>query len=294
MSIQLLSQSKSWDGQVQRYAHHSDTLHCDMIFGVYMPPVALEKKQKVPVLFWLSGLTCTDENFMQKAGAQKLASELGIMIIVPDTSPRGDGVPDDPDGAYDFGLGASFYVNATQEPFKKNYQMYDYITKELPHLVNQHLPSNGRFSISGHSMGGHGALVIGLRNPELFVSMSAFSPICHPSDCPWGQKALGHYLGLDKQNWADYDATRLLEKINPAQSILIDQGNNDQFLKEQLKPEKFLEIAKIKNLDITYRFQEGYDHSYYFIATFMDDHLKFHAKFLNVSHSRKANEKSFK
>jgi len=275
-----MSQTKSFNGEVQRYTHQSSILNCEMTFGVYMPPAALVENKKVPVLFWLSGLTCTEENFMQKAGAQRLACELGVMIIAPDTSPRGEGVPDDAEGAYDFGLGAGFYVNATEDPYRKNYQMYDYIVKELPDLVNQYLPSNGRFAISGHSMGGHGALVIGLRNPELFHSISAFSPICYPSDCPWGQKAFSNYLGDDKNNWADYDATLLLEKLNPKQSILIDQGTKDQFLKEQLKPERFMDASLLKESEIAVRFQEGYDHSYYFIATFIDDHLRFHAQFL--------------
>jgi S-formylglutathione hydrolase len=280
MTVKLQAQVKLFNGEVQRYTHHSDVLNCEMTFSVYMPPAALLENKKVPVLFWLSGLTCTDENFMQKAGAQRLASELGMMIVAPDTSPRGEGVPDDPEGAYDFGLGAGFYVNATEEPFKKNYQMYDYIVQELPDLVNQHLPSNGRFAISGHSMGGHGALVIGLRNPDLFRSISAFSPICNPSDCPWGQKALGNYLGGDQAAWADYDATLLLEKINPKQPILIDQGTMDQFLEEQLKPKKWVDLSHTKEAEIIYRFQEGYDHSYYFIATFIEDHLRFHANHL--------------
>jgi S-formylglutathione hydrolase len=278
--MQLISQIKSFNGAVQRYKHYSNTVNCDMTFGVYMPPAALLENKKVPVLFWLSGLTCTDENFMQKAGAQRLASELGIMIIAPDTSPRGEGVPDDAEGAYDFGLGAGFYVNATEEPYAKHYQMYDYIVKELPDLVNQHLPSNGRFAIAGHSMGGHGALVIGLRNPELFSSISAFSPICHPSDCPWGQKALGNYLGNGQAAWADYDATLLLEKLHPKRAVLIDQGTEDQFLKEQLKPEAWIDIVNTKEAEMIYRFQEGYDHSYYFIATFIEDHLRFHAQYL--------------
>lgn len=282
--MQLISKHKSFNGEVRHYRHYSNTLNCDMTLGVYMPPAALCENKKVPVLFWLSGLTCTDENFMQKAGAQRVASELGIMIVAPDTSPRGEGVPDDVEGAYDFGLGAGFYVNATEEPFAKHYQMYDYVVKELPELVNQSWPSNGRFAISGHSMGGHGALVIGLRNPKLFHSISAFSPICHPSDCPWGQKALGNYLGTDQVAWAEYDATLLLEKINPRHAILIDQGTEDQFLQEQLKPDLFIDAANTKEAEIIYRFQKGYDHSYYFIATFIEDHLRFHANYLfNVS-----------
>ena len=282
MSLELISQSKCFDGQVQRYKHCSNTLNCEMVFAVYVPPQVINQDKKVPVLFWLSGLTCTDENFMQKAGAQHVASELGIMIIAPDTSPRGEGVPDDAEGAYDFGLGASFYLNATQEPYKKHYQMYDYIVNELPALVNQNFASNGRFAISGHSMGGHGALTIGLKHPQLFHSISAFSPICQPMQCAWGQKAFTNYLGADQAMWKNYDATNLLAQLDSQQPILIDQGTDDQFLAEQLKPDALVALAKEKSLDLTYRFQEGYDHSYFFIATFMADHLRFHAKYLFV------------
>ena len=282
MSLELISQNKCFDGQVQRYKHFSNTLNCEMVFAVYVPPQVINQDKKVPVLFWLSGLTCTDENFMQKAGAQRVASELGMMIIAPDTSPRGEGVPDDAEGAYDFGLGAGFYLNATQEPYKKHYQMYDYIVKELPALVNQNFASNGRFAISGHSMGGHGALTIGLKHPQLFHSISAFSPICQPMQCAWGQKAFTNYLGADQATWKNYDATNLLAELDSQQPILIDQGTDDQFLVEQLKPDALIALAQEKNLYLTYRFQEGYDHSYFFIATFMADHLRFHAKYLFV------------
>ncbi len=280
MSALLLTQSKSFDGELRRYQHDSTALNCSMNFSVYVPPQAMLGNKKVPVLFWLSGLTCTDENFMQKAGALRLASELGIMIIAPDTSPRGDTVPDDIDGAYDFGLGAGFYVNATQTPYQTHYKMYDYVTQELPAIVDKQLPSNGRFAISGHSMGGHGALVIGLRNPRMFVSISAFSPICSPINCPWGQKALSLYLGDDKSTWLSYDASQLMAGLDSSQPILIDQGMHDSFLKEQLMPESLIKVTKDKTLDLTYRFQEGYDHSYYFIATFIDEHIRFHANHL--------------
>ena len=245
---------------------------------MYLPPQA-EKEGKLPVLYWLSGMTCTEENFTSKAGAQRVAAELGLIIVAPDTSPRGEGVPDDPGGAYDFGLGAGFYVNATQAPFATHYNMYDYIVEELPALIEKEFPVDSeRAGIFGHSMGGHGALTIHLKNQTKFKSCSAFAPIVAPSQVPWGQKALGNYLGEDKRAWDAYDATRLLLDHGASDAhILIDQGTADDFLTEQLKPEIFEATAKETDQALTLRMQEGYDHSYYFIASFIEDHLRWHA-----------------
>ena len=210
MTIENVSRNKSFGGWHKQYTHRSDVLGCTMRFAVYLPP-QIAHGDKVPVLYWLSGLTCTDENFMQKAGAQRLAAELGIAIVAPDTSPRGEGVADDPDGAYDFGLGAGFYVNATQAPWNRHYRMYDYIVNELPVLIETHFPVSNKRAISGHSMGGHGALMIALRNPARYTSVSAFSPIANPINCPWGRKAFQGYLGNDSESWKAYDTTELLK-----------------------------------------------------------------------------------
>jgi S-formylglutathione hydrolase len=249
-----------------------------MRFAIYLPPQA--ESQAVPVLYWLSGLTCTDENFMQKAGAQRIAAELGMAIVAPDTSPRGEGVADDPDGAYDFGLGAGFYLNATKPPFSQHYQMYDYVVNELPALIEAHFPVTEQRSISGHSMGGHGALTIALKNPHRYNSLSAFSPICHPMDCPWGIKAFRGYLGDDQQQWQQYDSCELMAKSQQFVPALVDQGSKDNFLDEQLKPQILVQAAKNKGYPLELRMQPGYDHSYYFIASFIEDHLRFHAKHL--------------
>ncbi|TRW49931.1 S-formylglutathione hydrolase [Aliidiomarina halalkaliphila] len=275
--MELKDDKKVFGGRQLRYEHASQVLNCTMQFSVFLPPQA--EQGKVPAVYWLSGLTCTDENFSSKAGAQRAAAELGLALIIPDTSPRGDDVPDDPEGAYDFGKGAGFYVNATQEPWRRHYQMYDYIVKELPELVEAHLPLSEDRAISGHSMGGHGALVIGLRNSERYASISAFSPIVHPTQVPWGKKALSGYLGSDEQQWRSYDATYLLEELagQAIPPILVDQGDADQFLKEQLCTEFFREANKASGAGAQIRMQPGYDHSYYFIATFIEDHLRFHA-----------------
>lgn len=283
MSLINHSQAKVFDGWHKQYIHQSSTLNCEMRFAIYLPLEATEDKP-VPVLYWLSGLTCTDENFMQKAGAFKKAAELGIAIVAPDTSPRGEGVPDDPEGAYDFGLGAGFYLNATQEPWQEHYQMYSYIVDELPQLIEAHFPVNKRKSISGHSMGGHGALTIGIKNPTAYSSISAFSPICHPMAVPWGQKAFRNYLGEDKSKWLQYDAVELMKTHLVTAPILVDQGNADNFLTEQLKPETLQSAAIEAKANLTLRIQPGYDHSYYFIQTFIDDHLEFHAKYLKTEY----------
>ncbi|MCW8857203.1 MAG: S-formylglutathione hydrolase [Kangiella sp.] len=277
MSINELSVNKSFAGWHKQFSHTSKVLNCDMRFAVYLPPQA-EQGKKLPVLYWLSGLTCTDENFMQKAGAHRVAAELGIIIVAPDTSPRGDDVADD-DG-YDLGKGAGFYVNATQEPWKKHYQMYDYIVKELPKIIEQNFKVTGKKAISGHSMGGHGALMIALRNPGMFVSTSAFSPIANPVNCPWGEKAFTAYLGSDRSKWLEYDSCFLLEQCEETIPILISQGADDQFLEEQLKPQTLEDLAARIPFPLTLERHEGYDHSYYFIASFIEQHLRFHAKHL--------------
>lgn len=279
MNLENISCQKSFGGWHKRYRHRSSSLNCDMVFAVYLPPQA-EQGEKLPVLYWLSGLTCTDENFMQKAGAHRLAAELGLIIVAPDTSPRGPGVPDDPDAAYDFGLGAGFYLNATQEPWAKHYRMYDYVVDELPALIEANFPVSGKRGISGHSMGGHGALVCALKNPGRYQSLSAFAPIANPADCPWGEKAFSGYLGDDRSRWREWDACALIPQAQGKLPILVDQGDRDDFLANQLKPEALEAAAKAADHPLTLRIQPGYDHSYYFISTFIDDHLRHHAKAL--------------
>lgn len=271
--------SKMFGGRQLRFKHYSETLSCDMHFSVYLPPESTGKN--VPVLYWLSGLTCTDENFVTKAGAQQYAAKYGVAIVAPDTSPRGDDVPDDPDGSYDFGLGAGFYVNATQSPWSKHYRMYDYIVDELPALVTTNFAvDRERASIFGHSMGGHGALTIALKNPEKFRSVSAFSPICSPSRCPWGQKALGSYLGDESEAWVEYDTCGLIAKSEGHLPILVDQGGADEFLKEQLQTDLLLKASIENDYPLDIRIQAGYDHSYFFIASFIEDHIRFHRQHL--------------
>ena len=277
MSVEKVSSSMCFGGEQARYKHVSAVLGCSMHFSVYLPPGA---SQDSPVLYWLSGLTCNDENFVLKAGAQRIAAELGLVIVTPDTSPRGDGVPDDPDGAYDLGLAAGFYLNATQEPWRKHYQMYDYIVHELPALLESTLSlSHTKRAISGHSMGGHGALIIALRNPGRYQSVTAFAPIAAPSQCPWGQKAFNEYLGADSETWGQYDATTLMAAAQSSLPMLIDQGDADQFLEVQLLPERFLTECKNNHYPVDYRLRPGYDHSYFFITTFIEEHLRFHAKY---------------
>ncbi|MGR2768172.1 S-formylglutathione hydrolase [Photobacterium ganghwense] len=279
MTIENVSWNKSFGGWHKQYTHHSDVLGCEMRFAIYLPP-QIAQGEKVPVLYWLSGLTCTDENFMQKAGAQRIAAELGIAIVAPDTSPRGEDVPDDADGAYDFGHGAGFYVNATQAPWNRNYRMYDYVVHELPALIETHFPVNDKRAISGHSMGGHGALMIALRNPSRYTSVSAFSPIANPVNCPWGKKAFTHYLGNDQESWKAYDSAELMKHNAQPVPALVDQGDQDNFLAEQLKPEALLSAAQAVDYPLELRMHEGYDHSYHFIASFIEDHLRFHAQYL--------------
>lgn len=275
--MDLVSESKSFSGRQLVCTHKSQVLGCDMRFAVFTPPKDVHGAEPHPVLYWLSGLTCTEENFISKAGAQRVAAELGLVIVAPDTSPRGEDVPDDPEGAYDFGLGAGFYLDATEEPWSKHYKMQSYTTGELPALIEKEFPADpSRTGIFGHSMGGHGALTIHLKHPDKFRTCSAFSPIVAPCEVPWGKKAFSQYLGADETKWAAYDATALVAKHPSKTDILIDQGKADQFLEEQLKPERFAVACQASGQSLTLRMQDGYDHSYYFIATFIGDHLRWH------------------
>jgi len=279
MKIETLSETNCFGGRIGFYRHASSSNNCDMQFSVYVPPQAANGK--VPVLTFLSGLTCTEENFMVKSGAQRVAAELGLMLVSPDTSPRGEGVPDDPDDDYDFGLAAGFYLNATQEPWSQHYHMYDYVTRELPDIIFSKFPGDvDRHGLTGHSMGGHGALTIGLRNPDRYRSLSAFAPICTTLNSPWGQKALGYYMGSDTSTWHDYDACEVARKVSDPSiydRILVDQGADDPFLREQLRPELLQAACGESGLPLELRVHDGYDHGYYFISTFIEDHLQHHA-----------------
>jgi S-formylglutathione hydrolase len=270
---------KESGGYLNRYSHDSKVCQCEMVFSVYLPPQA--EAVKVPALYWLSGLTCSDDNARSKAGAQRFAAKHGIAIIFPDTSPRGDQVDDQPD-RYDLGQGAGFYVNATQAPWSNHYQMYDYVITELPELIEQNLPLlPGVKSISGHSMGGHGALICALKNPTMFRSVSAFAPIANPVVCGWGQGCFNLYLGDDQSTWEAYDATRLIENGARVSDILIDQGDADEFLHEgQLQPDSLQAACEAQGQPCTIRMQAGYDHSYHFIASFIGEHFEYHSKHL--------------
>lgn len=280
--MEKVSANKIFGGSQEVWTHASAACDCDMTFGIYLPPQAVESK--VPVLYWLSGLTCSHENFMTKAGAQRVAAELGIAIVMPDTSPRGVSIPGE-DDSYDFGSAAGFYLNATESPWGAHYRMYDYVVTELPTLINENFPVDGdRVSISGHSMGGHGALTIGLKNPAMYKSVSAFSPIVAPTQCPWGHKAFSGYLGDDQSAWRNYDATELVKEQQLSGEILVDQGSADEFLEEQLKPQFFEQACAAAGQALKLRMQDGYDHSYFFVASFIEDHLRFHAQALGVRH----------
>lgn len=271
---------KEFGGWLERWQHESATCHCSMTFSIYLPPQAAT--QSCPVVYWLSGLTCTDDNVRTKAGAQRYAAELGLILVMPDTSPRGDGVPDAPE-RYDLGQGAGFYVNATQAPWATHYQMYDYVTRELPALVEAHFPAiPGKRAISGHSMGGHGALICALKNPGMYASVSAFSPICNPVLSPWGQGCFGAYLGEHKKAWEAWDATCLVQAGAPLPPALIDHGTADEFLAEQLFPQNLQAACAARDIPLRLRMQDGYDHSYHFIATFIGEHLAFHALTLSI------------
>ena len=277
--MKAIESVKESGGYLNRYIHDSKTCQCEMTFSVYLPPQA--DTEKVPALYWLSGLTCTDDNARTKAGAQRFAAKQGIAVVFPDTSPRGDQVADQPD-RYDLGQGAGFYVNATQQPWASHYQMYDYVNSELPGLIEQNLPLvAGVKSVFGHSMGGHGALICALKNPGAYRSVSAFAPIANPLASGWGQDCFGLYLGEDKSAWAAYDATSLVESGARVDNIFIDQGDADEFLHDgQLLPGNLQAACDARGQPCTIRMQPGYDHSYHFITSFIGDHIEYHAGYL--------------
>ena len=281
-TVETISTHRCFGGTVGFYKHQASTTACAMRFAVFTPPQA--ENARVPVIYYLAGLTCTEETFMIKAGAQRLAAELGLMLVAPDTSPREVNLPGDSD-SWDFGIGAGFYLDATQEPWSRHFQMYSYVTSELPALIKTHFPADPeRTGIFGHSMGGHGAITIALKNPKLYRSISAFAPIAAPKQCPWGEKAFSNYLGPDRNRWGEYDSTELMLEIQDAPArpqILIDQGTADQFLESQLHPQLLEQAAKKAGYPFTLRRQTGYDHSYYFISTFIEDHLRHHEGLLN-------------
>jgi S-formylglutathione hydrolase len=277
-SIELVSEHGCYGGVQRFYKHASRETRGTMKFSVYLPPQS--KTGKVPVLYYLSGLTCTEETFPIKSHAQQAAAQLGLMLVAPDTSPREPRLPGDAD-SWDFGQGAGFYLDATQAPWSTNYRMYSYVTRELPEIVAQSFPADAAATgIFGHSMGGHGALTVALKNPSVYKSVSAFSPIAAPMQCPWGKKAFTNYLGPNQDAWRDHDATELVARKPYPGLILIDQGTSDQFLKEQLQPEKFAAAAEKAGQKLELRMQPGYDHGYFFIQTFMADHLRHHAAIL--------------
>lgn len=277
MIVEQVSANRAFGGLQGVYRHASSSTGTDMTFAVYVPPH--EQGQILPVVWYLSGLTCTHANVMEKGEYRRACAELGLILVAPDTSPRGEDVPDDPDGAYDLGLGAGFYVDAREEPFARHYRMWSYITEELPAVVAANFPADmGRQSIMGHSMGGHGALTIALRNPGRFKAVSAFAPIVAPSQVPWGRKALAAYLGDDRAVWRQHDAVALIEDGARVPDLLVDQGEADQFLEAQLRPEYLRAACNAAGINLSLNMREGYDHSYYFISTFMADHLRWHAE----------------
>ena len=278
MTLERIEHRACFGGWQDVYRHRSDVLGCDMNFAMYLPPQA--ETQELPVLYWLSGLTCTEQNFITKAGAQRYAAEHGVILVAPDTSPRGDEVAD-ADG-YDLGKGAGFYVNATQAPWSKHYRMYDYVVSELPARVEAHFPASDARAISGHSMGGHGALIVALKNPGRYRSVSAFSPIVAPSQAPWGEKAFAAYLGEDRDAWKAWDATALIAEARERLPLLVDQGEGDEFLTAQLKPELLRAAGEAAGHPLQLRLQPGYDHSYYFIASFIGEHIAHHAHALKA------------
>ena len=274
--METVSLNQAFGGTQGVYRHASSATGTDMVFSVYVPPH--EPGARLPVVWYLSGLTCTHANVTENGEYRRVCAELGLILVAPDTSPRGEGVADDADGAYDFGLAAGFYVDATQPPFADNYRMWTYVTEELPALLEAQFPADmDRQSIMGHSMGGHGALTIGLSLPDRFKAASAFAPIVAPSQVPWGQKALAGYLGADQAAWRRHDAVALIEDGARGDALLVDQGEADPFLAEQLRPELLAEACRAAGIDLTLRMQPSYDHSYYFISTFMEDHLRWHA-----------------
>lgn len=281
MTLETISTNTAFGGVQGVYKHRSTATGTEMTFSVYVPPHA--PGATLPVVWYLSGLTCTHANVTDKGEYRRACADLGLIFVAPDTSPRGEGVPDDPEGAYDFGLGAGFYVDATEESFAQHYRMRTYIEDELPAIIVGNFPADmSRQGIMGHSMGGHGALTISLRNPDRFKSTSAFAPIVSPIHCPWGHKALGGYLGADKSDWVEYDACALIAGGARLPDLLIDQGEADNFLAEQLKTHLLMEACEAAGQKATIRMQPGYDHSYYFISTFMADHLAWHAERLKA------------
>lgn len=272
MSLKLVEEKRSFDGLQSKYTHYSEALQCEMTFSIYLP--SNKENKEIPLIWWLSGLTCTDDNFSQKSGFQALAAKYQVAVMIPDTSPRGENVADDE--AWDLGQGAGFYVDATQKPWANNYKMYTYITEELSNIASTLVPNfSGKESISGHSMGGHGALVIGMKNAERFKAISAFAPITNPINTPWGIKAFSTYLGEDKATWHEWDASELIKEAGTP-PILITQGTADNFYPEQLEETRFLENARDSNTEVTYNKAEGYDHSYFFVSSFLDEHFAFH------------------
>jgi len=281
MAIETISRYRSHGGVQGVYRHASEATGTDMIFSVYVPPHA--EGTKLPVIWYLSGLTCSHANVTEKGEYRSACAALGVIFVAPDTSPRGEDVPVDPSGAYDFGLAAGFYVDATVAPYAKNYRMWSYITQELPGVIEANLPADmSRQSIMGHSMGGHGALTIALTFPDRYKSVSAFSPIVAPSQVPWGEKAFAGYLGDNRETWRKHDAVALIEAGGRVKAILVDQGDADQFLVVQLKPELLAKACDDAGIDLTLRLQPGYDHSYYFISTFMAEHIKWHVSHLDL------------
>jgi len=281
-NITTLSEHACFGGTVSFHEHYSSACDAGMRFAAYVPPQAAGAR--VPVLYYLAGLTTTEETFMTKGGAQRLASEHGLMLVTPDTSPRGLELPGEDDD-YDFGTGAGFYLDATAEPYSRHYNMATYLTRELPQLVAEHFPASGANGIYGHSMGGHGALTLALENPDLYASVSAFAPVCAPTRAPWGKKAFSGYLGPDEGTWRDHDASELVRRqpFADGRNILVDQGTADEFLEEQLYPNVFEQACREAGQSLTLRWHEGYDHGYYFISTFMEDHIRHHAQRLTDS-----------
>ena len=286
MSLDLVSESRCFGGRQQTYRHPSSSCECDMQFAVFLPPAA--EDGPVPALYWLSGLTCSEENFSVKSGAQRYAADLGLALIIPDTSPRGVDIPGQ-DEVINVGTGAGFYVNATEHPWSAHYRMYDYVSRELVEVVNANLPVDAeRKSISGHSMGGHGALVVGLRNADAYRSISAFAPISAPSRCPWGQEAFAAYLGPDESAWAAYDTCAVVCSQPSGHELLVDQGSADPFRELQLRPDDLKAACRAAGQPLQLRERSGYDHSYYFVGTFIGEHLQFHARALRPEASARA------
>ena len=275
--MERIEQHACFGGWQEVWKHNSSSLQCEMKLGVYLPPAAL-KGEKCPVLYWLSGLTCTEQNFITKAGAQQYAAQHGLIVVAPDTSPRGEGIANDP--AYDLGQGAGFYLNATQAPWAAHFRMEDYVVDELPALIEQYFLATQKRAISGHSMGGHGALSLALRHPGRYQSVSAFSPIVAPSQVPWGRKAFAAYLGADPAAWQAHDSVALIAQARERLPLLVDQGDADEFLQQQLRPELLQQACQAAGHPLVLRLQPGYDHSYYFIASFMGEHVAHHAQAL--------------